>query len=128
MCIRDRNITGWEWNFGDPASGVNNISSLESPVHTFTADGTYEVTLTVTNIDGCQSIKSKQVTIFSDPGVDFNQPPATCEATAVEFIFSGSTNIIDIEWDFGDPSTGEANNSFIENTFHNYELPGETIL
>jgi len=119
------NITGWEWNFGDPASGINNISTLESPVHTFTTDGTYDVTLTVTNIDGCQSIKSKQVTIFSDPVVDFNQPPATCEATAVEFIFSGTTNVIDIEWDFGDPSSGDANSSFIENTFHSYETPGD---
>ncbi len=119
------NITSWEWNFGDPASGTDNVSTLESPVHTFTSNGTYQVTLMVTNVDGCQSIKTKDVTIYSNPMVDFNQPPATCQATAVEFIFSGTTNVIDIEWDFGDPSTGDANSSFIENTYHSYELPGD---
>ncbi len=119
------NITNWEWNFGDPASGGDNVSTLESPIHTFTSNGTYQVMLTVTNVDGCQSIKTKEVTIFSNPVVDFNQPPATCQSTAVEFIFSGTTNVIDIEWDFGDPSTGDANSSFIENTYHSYEVPGD---
>ncbi len=119
------NIVDWQWNFGDPASGADNVSSLESPIHTFTSNGTYQVMLTVTNTDGCQSTKTKDVTIYSNPVVDFNQPPATCQATAVEFIFSGTTNVIDIEWDFGDPSTGDANSSFIENTYHSYATPGD---
>ncbi len=122
--LPSENIVDWQWNFGDPASGANNVSSLESPVHTFTSNGTYQVMLTVTNDDGCQSIKVKDITIYSNPLVDFNQPPATCEATAVEFIFSGTTNVIDIEWDFGDPGSGDANSSFIENTYHSYDTHG----
>ena len=36
------------WNFGDPASGVNNTSTSLAPSHVFTASGTYEVSVTVT--------------------------------------------------------------------------------
>ena len=35
----------YSWNFGDPASG-SNTSTLASPSHTFSAPGTYTVTLT----------------------------------------------------------------------------------
>lgn len=42
-------LTGWHWNFGDPASGVNNTSTNQNPNHTFTAPGNYNVTLVVTN-------------------------------------------------------------------------------
>ncbi len=118
------NIVSWQWNFGDPASGANNTSALESPVHVFSGNGTFDVSLMVTNVDGCQSVKNRQVSIYNNPVVDFEQPPATCEATAVEFIFSGTTNVIDIEWDFGDPGSGDANSSFIKNTYHNYNTPG----
>ncbi|MCX6292448.1 MAG: gliding motility-associated C-terminal domain-containing protein [Bacteroidetes bacterium] len=36
----------WSWNFGDPGSGANNISTLQNPVHTFSASGSFNVTLT----------------------------------------------------------------------------------
>lgn len=42
------NPTAWVWNFGD-ASGT---SSEQNPVYTYAADGTYTVTLTVTNAVG----------------------------------------------------------------------------
>ena len=35
------------WNFDDPLSGVNNISSLLNPVHQFTAPGNYIITAIV---------------------------------------------------------------------------------
>ena len=37
----------FSWNFGDPASGASNSSSLQNPIHTFSAPGNYQVTLTV---------------------------------------------------------------------------------
>jgi PKD repeat protein len=41
--------TSWSWNFGDPASGGANTSAVQSPSHTFSAPGTYTVTLTASN-------------------------------------------------------------------------------
>ncbi|KAA9340907.1 GEVED domain-containing protein [Adhaeribacter soli] len=39
--------TSWLWNFGDPASGAANTSTLQNPTHTYpiTAAGSYDVTL-----------------------------------------------------------------------------------
>lgn len=36
------------WNFDDPASGLNNISNLNDPIHTFSSIGNYNVTVLVT--------------------------------------------------------------------------------
>lgn len=47
---------GWLWSFGDPASGTNNTSTLQNPLHVFTANTTYEVTLTVSNSFGCSAV------------------------------------------------------------------------
>ncbi len=41
------NAIGWSWNFGDPASGVNDTSTLQNPFHAFTAPGNYNVCLEI---------------------------------------------------------------------------------
>ena len=38
----------YNWDFGDPASGVNNTSTATNPTHIFSAAGTYQVDLTIT--------------------------------------------------------------------------------
>jgi PKD repeat protein len=57
-------ITSWKWNFGDPASGAANISTLQNPVHTYTKMGTYAITLIAVNGQGCADTVTK--TIFID--------------------------------------------------------------
>lgn len=39
--------TSWTWDFGDPASGGANTSTVQNPTHTYSAAGQYIVTLTV---------------------------------------------------------------------------------
>ena len=39
----------WSWNFGDPASDVNNFSIEKNPEHSFLTPGTYPVILIVTD-------------------------------------------------------------------------------
>jgi len=51
-------ITGWSWNFGDGAA-----STAQNPSHTYTAAGTYSVTLTVTDSNGQTSSVSQPVTV-----------------------------------------------------------------
>jgi PKD repeat protein len=56
------NATGatYAWNFGDPASGTANTSTLQAPSHSFSSAGIYTVTLTITI--GTESVGvSKQV-------------------------------------------------------------------
>jgi len=39
---------GYEWDFGDPTSGVANNSQLQNPTHGYSAPGTYQIRLVVT--------------------------------------------------------------------------------
>jgi hypothetical protein len=57
------------WDFGDPASGVNNTYEGTDPYHLFTAPGTYTITLTFTN-------RCNQFVISRDVFIPNTTPPA----------------------------------------------------
>lgn len=61
-------IAAYAWNFGDPASGPANGASAPQAVHTFTAPGTYTVSLTVTDANGLATTASQQVVVPAPPG------------------------------------------------------------
>lgn len=46
------NATSWLWDFDDPASG-NNSSTISNPIHAFSSNGSFNVSLVVTNQFGC---------------------------------------------------------------------------
>lgn len=48
------------WDFGDPASGPNNTSTLANPTHTFSSPGQYTVTLTATGPGNAPSVSPPQ--------------------------------------------------------------------
>ncbi|MBS1617276.1 MAG: PKD domain-containing protein, partial [Bacteroidetes bacterium] len=56
-------VQSWAWNFGEPSSGAANTSSLQNPTHTYSAPGTYTVTLTITDISGCTESYSHAVVL-----------------------------------------------------------------
>ena len=60
----NNDIASWSWNFGD-----GNSSTEQSPVHTFAASGTYDVTLTVTDEGGRTGTKSMSVAV-SDVSIE----------------------------------------------------------
>ncbi len=60
-------LTNWLWNFGDSASGPSNISTSQNPVYTYTATGTYPVSLEVTSNGKCKSIKVMEISIMEAP-------------------------------------------------------------
>jgi len=67
------------WNFGDPASGANNTSTLQNPLHNYTS-GTYTIILTITNpATGCIERDTITQTFSVTPAVNFPALPATCE-------------------------------------------------
>ncbi len=53
------NIQSWAWDFGD-----NNTSTAASPTHTYSSNGNYIVTLTVTNNFGCTHIFTDSVSVL----------------------------------------------------------------
>jgi len=63
----DGTIVSWDWDFGDATLH----STLQNPPHTYTAAGSYNVTLTVTTDSACQSSAQHAiivVTSASAPG------------------------------------------------------------
>lgn len=48
-------ISSISWNFGDPASGVNNISNSFTPTHIFSSAGIYQVKAVLQNTNGCSA-------------------------------------------------------------------------
>jgi len=64
-------VETWSWNFGDPDSGSDNVSSEVSPGHFYPRPGVWNVTLAAVTYDGCQS-STVRSNVFSDqPLVDF---------------------------------------------------------
>jgi PKD repeat protein len=58
-------IVARAWDFGDPASGPANSAGTPAPSHTFSAPGTYQVTLQVTDANGLQATSTQQVIVPS---------------------------------------------------------------
>ncbi|MCX6247035.1 MAG: PKD domain-containing protein [Bacteroidetes bacterium] len=56
-------LVSWNWNFGDPASGTNNQSSLQNPNHLYSGAGIYNVKLVIHAVNGCKDSLVKTVFI-----------------------------------------------------------------
>lgn len=63
-------ISTWLWNFGDPASGVENSATTSNPVHRFSGPGTYLVSLTVSGPFVSATTITRSITI--QPGINNN--------------------------------------------------------
>ena len=86
--------TYWNWNFGDPGSS-GNTSNLQSPQHTYSAPGTYSVTLFAGNecipdVSASVSIFILDITTTSTPETCINAKDGTA---AVQVIGSPSVNL-----------------------------------
>jgi PKD repeat protein len=57
-------IVSRNWDFGDPASGVSNFSIEQNPAHSYATEGTYTVTLIVTNYHGCSDTLQKAIDVL----------------------------------------------------------------
>ncbi len=115
-------ISQWTWNFDDPGSGINNTSTLQNPQHTYNNAGSYQVSLIVTNLTGCNDTIRKTVDINVAPVADFHAD-TVCLYNPTQFTdFStpNATNIITYSWDFGDGSAI----SNQQNPAHTYATSG----
>jgi PKD repeat protein len=111
-------IESWSWEFG-----TDGTSDEQSPVKTFSAAGTYQVTLTVTDAAGATNTSAAQpVTVSTDPG-PVNAPPVAdfdfiCNAQDCTFTDASTDadgTVASWAWDFGDGNT-----STEQSPVHNY--------
>ena len=89
------------WDFGD-GNSVNNCGPVSN---TYTGAGTYDVTLTVTSIDGCTSTATytDYVEVAPYPVAAFTYAPNDINIMDTEVEFTNNSIYADsYEWNFGD--------------------------
>ncbi len=111
------NPTAWLWSFGDGAT-----STEQHPVHTYTAPGTYTVSLTVENSFGANdTVRSEYIIVGELPLADFDADPASGIAPlTVQFTDRSSGVRNTWNWTFGDGST-----STEQHPTHEYASAGD---
>jgi gliding motility-associated-like protein len=89
----------YSWTFGD-----GNISADPSPSNTYLNDGTYTISLDLTDANGCQASASESVTIFPlpQPAMNLFDGQEFCEFDVVQFENQTVGNVASVLWDFGD--------------------------
>jgi len=115
----DGTITHWNWSFGD-----GNYSELQNPTHQYADNGTYNVTLTVTDDDGSTNITTKPIIVLNvEPVANFTYSPYTPTIhDTIQFIntsYDEDGYIVNWTWQFGDGNT-----SYQYNPAHNYQVYG----
>jgi len=104
------------WDFGD-----GNTSTATNPLHFYTSEGTYTISLQVTDVNGCDStlVKPNYVRI-ANPNANFgaDNTYAPCPPLLVNFADS-SSDAITWRWDFGDGAS-----STLRQPSHVYVAPG----
>jgi len=113
--------TSWSWTFGDGGT-----STAQNPGHTYTAAGTYSVTLDVTNADGSDSLTKNGYIVVTEPPAPL--PPVAAFAGTptsgdyplnVVFTDQSTNTPTSWSWTFGDGGTSTA-----QNPAHTYTAAG----
>lgn len=105
------------WNFGDNSAS----STLQNPQHTYSVNGSYTATLTVTNSCGKTGTAATMVNISNNPAFptypDFRLqgPSIACPNSNVGF--NAPYGYSSYEWHFGDGTVVTTNNNFNNHTY-----------
>lgn len=111
--------SSWTWDFGDPASGTENNSSIKNPVHRFSGPGNYTITLTASGPNNAPSTISGNVSIATPRIVQITKADcqtntggsATVELSAIP---SGGYTIT---WNSAPTQTGPVANNLSAGTY-----------
>ena len=97
------NPSSWSWDFGN-----GNTSSLQNPSASYFSPGTYTVKLTVTNLNGSNTLtRTQYITVYESPTINFSASPLSgCYPLHVQFTDlstagPGNTNV-SWDWDYQD--------------------------
>ena len=115
----DGTVADRDWNFGD-----GNTSTATNPSHTYDAEGTYSVSLIVTDIDGVQDSVVKNVTITNGssnqvPNAGFTSSISGLNADFADTSTDSDGTIVSRFWSFGDGGSSTS-----QNPSHTYSSSG----
>ncbi len=123
-------IVSWAWNFGDPNSGTNNISSQQNPSRFFSSPGIYPVNLTIETTFGCTGFYSDTVYVIAPPAALFSgNKTSICPGDSVFITDNSQTSGTSAwNWNFGDAASGTLNSSTEKNPAHVFNIPGDYLI
>jgi PKD repeat protein len=116
----DEPLLSYKWDFGDGTVGLG-----KNPVHAYQDEGTYTVTLSVTDDDGGFGQDTMLVTVTNTgPVVDCGPDVEVNEDVPIQFMgyaydTSSDEQDLSYSWDFGDGNTG-----LDQNPTHSYSNQG----
>ncbi|MDY6862682.1 MAG: PKD domain-containing protein [Thermodesulfobacteriota bacterium] len=102
-------ITSYQWSFGD-----GNSSGEKDPIHTYSAAGTYTVSLTVMGPGGTDTVtKENLILAISPPVVSANNPPNKPDNPMPSDLASNVSINTDLQWTGGDPDKNDTVRYFV---------------
>ena len=102
-------IVAWNWNMGAPGTYVNGTSSSsQNPEYIFNSCGPHNVTLEVTDTNGCTESINITIDVWCNPTADFSANPECFDDQPVLFSdnsTNGSGNVNQWNWNMGGTGT-----------------------
>jgi len=117
-------IATYRWNFGDPASGSNDTSSLPTPSHSYDTTASYAVTLIVTTNAGCSDTTFQVISVKQSSLVNFQYSP-TCLGDYTDFANLTTPPSLDTAWFW---KFGDGQFSLLREPAHYYVNPGPYLV
>jgi len=113
------NASSYNWDFGD-----GNTSTLQKGAYTFQAEGTYTISLEVSNNAGDSNTETVSIEVQKEEegGVKacFANIPSECTTPCtINYNATCSENASSYNWDFGDGNTSD-----LQQGSHTYQVPG----
>ena len=110
------------WDFGNGTTST----AFDPPPAFYDTFGSYPVTLTVTNGQGCTSQSTEQVHVYQPPQIVIGAQNV-CEGSPAQFndltVTEPGNPIIDWAWDFGDGNTSD-----LSSPAHLYAVPAAYVV
>jgi len=100
-----KNLTGqkesvesWSWEFGDPASGAQNLSELENPEHFYSEPGPRTIVLSVSTHEGCMAQHTLDTLLVDRPLVNFTwETDCYSETQGIPFLATVHSEFSDLD-------------------------------
>jgi PKD repeat protein len=120
--------TSYEWNMGDGTIyhyGADSLQFQHLYEHDDAAPVVYNITLTITNDQGCIDTLMRPITVFPKIHAEFT-PTVDMGCSPLEVTFNNtSTGVLHHQWEFGDGSS--SNQATVSHTFTNTSFVNDTV-
>ena len=122
----------YQWNFGDPASGILNSSTQQNGQHSYTAAGNYLVSLITTSAQGCSSSTTTHPFVINGTRPTAIMSVVTnnlCSNDSIRIVNAstiaiGTITKIEITWDtVGNPNVIEIDNAPFAGKIYAHKFP-----